>query len=573
MVLNPDKFSPYLDPEPIAEFFDDIGQRWTTSFALTIAVHIGIFLMFQSQFIVPEIEEEPETIKVQIVSFEPEEEAEPEPKPVLRPAVSAPAQAPRPKPKPRPRPKPTPPPPPPPPPPAPEPIPEPEPVVIPPPPPEIIQSPEPEPNLVPEPIPEPIIQPEPEPQPQIEIFEPAPIIQPEPDPVPQPRIEIFEPQPVQEPEPLPDPIIQPEPEPVPEPIIEPEPILEPEPVPEPLSEPVIEPEPEPLPDIPDVPIINEEEAISGEITEEIAPEPLPPAPVIVETLPEPVIEPEPQTLPSPEPTPEIVEPEQPAIVTTAPSILASPDAPTTQSEQENAIPQSQATPLDFILKDRGNPGGSSGEPSGGGGRPAGNSGSGGGGNTGQIPIAGGTRAPAPGASGWTLSPGSYGNDPGAGYKGLVLDIRCREAKRTHADCPEYIRKFEGRKLDGFENFGPHAPRGTAITNRPTRAPGTSSIFDGNTTFGGPSARPGGRSVGGPTDDNTGGPSTSVLDDAYLPQYGLGTTIPGGSSSGGRVRDIFGNTDPAPWTLPETLEEPPVEDEDDLETIILRKDPN
>ena len=566
MVLIPDKFSPYLDPEPIAEFFDDIGQRSATAIALTIAVHIGFFVMFQTQFRVPEIEDEPETIKVEIVSFEPQQEAEPEPKPVLRPAVPAPAQAPRPKPKPKPRPEPTPPPPPPPPPPAPDPEPEPKPVIVPPPPPEIIQSPEPEPNLVPEPIPEPIIQPEPEPQPQIEIFEPAPIIQP-PEPEPQPRIEIFEPQPVQQPEPLPDPILQPESEPLPEPVIEPEPVLEPEPAPEPLPEPIIEPEPEPMPDIPDVPNVNEEEAISGAITEEILPNPLPPAPIVVEPLPEPVVEPEPQSLPSPEPTPEIIEPEQPAIVTTAPSILASPDAPTTQSEQENAIPQSQATPLDFILKDRGNSGGSSGDRS-----PSGRPGSGGGGNTGQLPIGGGTRAPAPGAGGWQLSPGSYGNDPGEGYKGLVLDIRCREAKRTHADCPEYLRKFEGRKLNGFENFGPHAPRGTTITNRPTRAPGTSSIFDGNTTYGGASARPGGRSVGGPTDDNSGGPSTSVLDDVYLPQYGAGTTIPDGSNQGGRVRDIFGNTDSAPWILPEALPELPEAEDDDLDTIILRKDP-
>ena len=136
-----------------------------------------------------------------------------------------------------------------------------------------------------------------------------------------------------------------------------------------------------------------------------------------------------------------------------------------------------------------------------------------------------------------------------------------------------MRKFEGRKQDGFENFGPHAPRGTTISNSPTRAPGTSSIFDSGGTYGGPSARPGARSVGGPTDDNSGGPSTSVLDDVYLPQYGAGTTIPDGSSQGGRVRDIFGNTEPAPWTLPETLPETPPESEEGLETIILRKDPN
>jgi len=221
------------------------------------------------------------------------------------------------------------------------------------------------------------------------------------------------------------------------------------------------------------------------------------------------------------------------------------------------------------LKDRGNPGGTTG----GGGRPAGSPGSGGGGNTSQIPIAGGTRAPAPGAGGWQLAPGSYGNETGEGYQGLVLDIRCREAKRTHADCPEYLRKFEGRKSNGFENFGAHAPRGTSITNRPSRAPGTSSIFDSGGAYGGPSARPGARSVGGPTDDNSGGPSTSVLDDAYLPQYGVGTTVPDGSSRGGRVRDVFGNTDPAPWTLQPTLPEEPAEDEDGLETIILRKDPN
>ncbi|MCF6275134.1 MAG: hypothetical protein L3J05_05165, partial [Robiginitomaculum sp.] len=144
-----DKFSPYLDDEPIAEFFDDVGQRAMVTGFLALFVHVLIFMILQSRLDIPHVPEEPEPITVEIISFEPESEPEaepeptpePEPEPELRPAVPPPAQAPVP----QPRPKPTLPPPPTPEPdpePIPEPEPEPEPVFVPPAP-EIIKTPDP----------------------------------------------------------------------------------------------------------------------------------------------------------------------------------------------------------------------------------------------------------------------------------------------------------------------------------------------------------------------------------------------------------------------------------------------
>ena len=535
----PDSFSPYLDPEPIADFFDDLGQRASTTLALAIIVHIGLFMTLQLQFNLPELPDEPEPIKIQIISFEPEPEIIPEVKPELRPVLPNPAQAPTPraKPKPPPRPKPKP---------APipepipelEPIPEPEPIVIPPQT-EILVSEtiELEPQIVAEPlpIPEPPVQeitPEPtetEP-PVVEIFEPLP--EPIIEPTLEPVIEIFEP------------IV----EPLPEPIIE---IFEPEPIPEPL--------PEPIEDLPPAPVITET-PVSGLATEELIPEPIEetPAPIAEEIIIEPIVEalpvPEPAPLPEIEPEviePEVIEPELPVAITTTPTILASPDAPSTDEEEQLAIPSAQATPLETILQNA---------------RPKS-----GGGNQGQIPIGappgGGTRPSNPGTKGWTLAPGSWGEEPGKGYKGLVLDIRCREAGRTHEDCPEYIRKNQGRNAAGFEAFGAHTPRGTTTTRSSRGMNMDSSIFQGG-TYGGPSAAMGGRKTGGNSDDNTGSPSTSVLDDTYLPQYDLSIPIPNGGSTGGRVRDVFGNPKPAPWTLQPDLPTLP-EVEDDFKSLILK----
>jgi len=81
------------------------------------------------------------------------------------------------------------------------------------------------------------------------------------------------------------------------------------------------------------------------------------------------------------------------------------------------------------------------------------------GGTGTPPSTGARRG-GPGTKGWTLSPGSESNSPGEGYDGLILDIRCREAQKTHLECPEYLTKFRGRNAAGFENFDGMAGRGT-----------------------------------------------------------------------------------------------------------------
>jgi len=137
----------------------------------------------------------------------------------------------------------------------------------------------------------------------------------------------------------------------------------------------------------------------------------------------------------------------------------------------------------------------------------------------------------PGTKGWTLAPGSESNSPGAGYEGLILDIRCREAEKTHLECPEYLKKFRGRNAAGFENFEGLAGRGT------DRGPTTSSHIVGGGVIGGGTSqlgRIGDNSVNG------GGPSTSILDD---PANGFDRTFPGkdfdyGQNDGRRVRDIF-----------------------------------
>lgn len=557
-----DSFSPYLDPEPIADFFDDIASRQTMAIALAFIVHIGLFFTLQSKFIPPVLPPEPEVIEIQIISFEPTPPIEPEPQPVLRPAVPSQAQAPSPKPKPTPTPRPRL---------EPEPIPEPEPEPIPLP----IPTPIPEPLPEPIPEPEPVSEPEPIPEPVTELLtsetiepepevivqaEPEPTPEPLPEPRPEPVVEIFEPLPEPAPQPTIE-IFEPIPEPTPEPaptieIYEPEPLPEPEPMPEPepepapiieIFEPIPNPEPEiePLPDLPPAPVISEE-PVSGAATEDTIPEePEPIAPLVQDNIIEPEIVEAPIITPEPEPTlePEIIEPEEPVIITTAPTILASPDAPTTQTEEQTAVPQSQASPLEIILQSQ--------TPSGG--RPATPSPRGGG-NTANIPIGGGapnggTRRANPGATGWTLDPSAYGNGAGAGYKGMTLDIKCRESKRTHEDCPEYISKHQGRDANGYEGFGAHAPRGTSITaNTPSRS--VQSMSQGMV------------GAGGWSEDNSGGPSTSIMDDVY-----------GTPPTGGRIRDAFGNNEPAAWTLQPALPEVPEEKEEDaLKTLILKPKP-
>ncbi len=522
-----DKFSPYLDPEPIAEFFDDVGQRGMVTGLLALLVHMGIFIILQMTMPIPHIPDAPEPIQIEIISFKPEPEPEIAPKPDLRPATAPPAQAPvAPKPVPPtitptpdpPKPEPIPTPPTPlEPEPEPEAVPEPEPVVIPPAP-EIINSPTPEPEIVPTTPPKPEPEPEPTPVEPLDLFDPALVAQNEPELAPEPITEILEPenQPILAPQPVAplfDPnLLAPDTEPEELPGIEneielpPAPVLEPEPVPG-----ITEPEPE------------------------IIPEPVAPPPPLFE----------PEVLDTPpvtsEPEMELEITPDMEIAATPPTILASPDAPVTQDEAEKAVPPSQATPLDFILQDRGN----TGVPDTGPARP-------GGGNEGNIPIAGGTPKASPGASGWQLPSGLIPAEGMAGGKGLIRDIRCREEQRDHEDCPEYINKHRGRNVDGLENFGPHVPLGTTTVRSRGRPQTRSLDAIVNPTFGDPSL-----------------PSSTVMDDVggFRGQY-LGDKIgtPGRSR---RVRDIFNPPDPAPWTaLPELAAPPEDEQEEDEELIIL-----
>ena len=350
--------------------------------------------------------------------------------------------------------------------------------------PEIIGQPaplEPDPLPLPEPELEPI--PEPEPEPIIEFFEPLPDPTP---PVPEPLPEL-------EPEPAPlVEVLEPEPEPEPsfdffnpEPFIETQPLIEPAPV---IAEPELPPTPgvieaEPLPDF-------------------LEPEPLPPE-IILQPLPDlipppappPVAEPAP--LPEPEEAPELVlEPELDAIIITAPTILASPDAPESREEEIRAVPQEQSDPfIDLLKRDRDssldNPVVTA--PRGGGNEsPISQGGSV------NAPPGGGTQIgrPSPGSGGWSLGPRPTG--PGEAYEGINLDIRCREEGRTHEDCPDYVRRSRGRDASGYENFRGHAGTGTDRGNRITDSRSIPSRSELGLNIGDPSV-------------NSGGPSTSALD--------------------------------------------------------------
>lgn len=525
-----DKFSPYLDDEPISEFFDDVGGRGATAFGLAVLVHIGLFVFLQSQGFLFEAPEKPKPIQIEIISFEPEKQKDtPQNTQVTKPVEKTPATAPRIRTKPKPKPKP-----------APKPVPKPEPKPIPP----AIQPAKPAPKPIPKVEPKPKSKPAiaPTPPPTIKSKTQTPTTQIAPPTVPQPvqpppKPDVSKPVvPKDIPAPLP-----PQPKPM-------DPFFEPVEDAQDLDETVLD-----IDSLPDVP--------------SSSPKPLPPAPVerpkpvpgfASSDVPkdddlDPILDisdaPLPETIsakPKPVEAPKPVEtpPESP-VVTTAPSILASPDAPSTAAEKDIAVPKSQSTPLDVILKGR--PGAlqtptSPRMPGRAGNRP-------GGGNESNIPIGGGTSRPRPGAGGWTLSPEAYGNEGKGKGRGVIKDIRCREQDRTHLDCPEYMPKYQGRRPDGFETFGAHVPRGTTITaNSPSRG-----IVRAPT--------------GGPTDDNSGNPTPNLMEDANLPPlnpYRAGSGVP---QQPGRLRDIFGNPDPEPWT--EQGDIPPPPEEDDT-TILLKK---
>ncbi len=529
-----DKFSPYLDDEPIAEFFDDVGQRGMVTGLFALIVHVLILMVLQSRLDIPHIEDEPEPIIVEIISFEPEPEpeakpeAEPEPEPEaepeLRPAVPPPAQAPVPKPKPTPtpppEPKPTPTPPP-------EPEPEPEPVFVPPAP-EIIKTPEPEPELQAPPDPEPI--PEPLPEPTLDLFEPELVTQTDPELAPEPLLEVYEP--VLEAAPAPEPIA---------PLFDPD-ILDFDAEPEDLPEPKDLPEIDELPELAPAPVITEE-PLSGIDTPEPEPAPeLPPPPAPAPLFDKDIVKaPQAQLDPELTATPDI------EIAALPPTILASDKAPTTQAEAEKAIPQAQAaTPLDFILKDRGSPGQAGGKPPSPPARPSGSN------NQGAPAFTGATPRANPGAQGWQVN-GNWPADGLPGGKGIIRDIDCRGEKRDHEECPEYIRKNQGRTADGFEAFDPHTPLGTSTVGRSRVMTPNMMITSG---FGDP-----------------GSPSANIIDEAG----GFKGQFPGDNvgprDQGRRLRDLMASPDPAPWTLqpglaPEKDEQDEQDEEDEL--IKLKK---
>jgi len=469
-------FSPYHDEDIFLDFLDDDAQRISVNAVLVFLLHVGLALSLSGSFVVPDLKppEEPEAVIVEIVTFDPQPEPEITPAPiVIEPAPAPPpTPVPTPQPTPQPQPEPTPEPLPEPiPEPIPEPVPEPEPQPLPepvltPPPPEILAQPE---AIEPEPLPKPT--PEPIPETIIEIFDPIPGSMPEPEP--QPIIEIFEPAPPEiifEPEPLPepDPIIE-----FFEPVVDPEPVLEFEPV-------IIAPELPPTPGIIEaepLPELFEPLPLPPEIILEPAPipEPVP----IPEFTPEPLIEFDPEPLSAPD------------IILTAPTILASPDAPETIQEERRAVPQAQSDPfIDLIQRDRDstldNPVPSARASGGGNEAPISQ------GGTVSTPPGGGTQIgrTAPGASGWTLAPQRAG--PGEAYEGINLDIRCREEGRTHEDCPEYLKKFRGRDASGRESFdgmaGTGSDRGDRISSSrtmPTRSSLGVIIGDNSINAGGP----------------------------------------------------------------------------------------
>lgn len=507
-----DKFSPYLDPDPIAEFFDDVGQRSMVTGLFAFTIHIFIFMILQTRLDIPHVPDELEPIIVEIISFEPAVEAEIEPEPEIEPelraAVPPPAQAPAPVPKPEPKPKPKPKP-------IPTPLsPEPEPVVIPPAP-KIIKTPKPEPALEAPPDPIPL------PEPTLDLFDPELVTQAEPELAPEPILDIAEP--VTE---VAEPIA---------PLFEAD-ILEPDLEPEAL------PEIDELLELAPAPVITEEPLSGVETPDpEPAPElPPPPAPLFQQDI---VETPQTQTEPALLDIPDI------EVAAVPPTILASPDAPTTQAEAEKSIPQEQAiTPLDFILKDRGQ----SGVPT----NPSTNPSSpfsGDNGNPESAPVfTGSTPRAAPGAKGWQLG-GTWPSNGLPGGKGIIRDIDCRGEKRDHEDCPQYVRGNTGRGADGFEAFGPHTPLGTSTVKRSRVMAPNLAITPG---FGDP-----------------GSPTGSVLQDAggFQGQF-IGDNV-GPRDQGRRIRDVFSAPDAAPWTtLPDLTPQPEEEVEDDPDELIILKNP-
>ena len=240
-------------------------------------------------------------------------------------------------------------------------------------------------------------------------------------------------------------------------------------------------------------------------------------------------------------------PSNPDIISTAPSILASPDAPSNQSEADRAVPQSQSDPLGDLLR---RPVGLPPSTPGAGGPTVSGPRTGGGNEA--VPGGGTRRGNSRGVDGWTLSPST---SPGEGYDGLNMDIRCREANRTHENCPEYLKKFRGRDASGWESFNGRAGTGTDRSQRQQA----------------PASR---RSLGLPIGDNSvnaGGPSSTIFDDA--PEVSFDREFLNKpiiiEEEPGRLRDLLKQPDDRPelpdWMQTETLPEPEPDPEPDPES--------
>ena len=75
-------FSPYHDPDPVSDFYDDSAQRITSVVAMVFAVHIMFFFMMSPNFIMPDMkDDEPEAIAVELIILEPEPPKVTPPKP------------------------------------------------------------------------------------------------------------------------------------------------------------------------------------------------------------------------------------------------------------------------------------------------------------------------------------------------------------------------------------------------------------------------------------------------------------------------------------------------------------
>lgn len=547
-------FSPYRDYEPVTEFFEEDPRRGLTALFATLFIHLILYLLIEPILVIPTFEDieekEPEPVYVELVT---PEQLNPEPEPVLE-----------------------------------EPEPEPVPLELP--------VPEPEPEPEPEPIvPEPVI---PEP-----IIEPEPVIQPEPEIIPEPVIEpepVFEPPPP-EPEILPEPVFQPEPEPTPEePVIVPPPpeiIANQEPaLPEfetvaperPGFEDLEAPQidtvtPTPEFEAPPRPVFEGAERPDFEFTGPARPDfgpveiditdPNRPRPDF-EAAPAPVFAPAERPnigrvagpgRPDLEITTDITLPQRPTVIferppapqvsrdtppvetidggpisTNQPSVLASDEQAQTAEELASAVPEEQVDT--GLTNNLGNP------PSGGAPIYSG----------GATPPGGGTPpgsrpGAAPGTDGWTYT--GIGEEGEGWGEQIVLDMRCREAGRTHEDCPEYLRTWQGRGADGYEGFGAHSTVGVPSQNSGSSAGGGSNnsyaIGGGNDIFSGSGI--------GDNSINNGGPSTTIFDDTNV-HSDFGRLPPEGSAP--RVRDLITNQPPPDYDINDILINPPEDEEDD-----------